>query len=252
MEETHKIRAVEQDTAAGPRTDNLEESENCRVLKHPSGDGDLDGNTSADKGPQAVVTPIGKLVVPSPLPTQVQTTLLGNAVTISIFNEVWDLKDHTCKHVLNPYERWHQIDTSLDAGDISTRLIGQGCYSHHLKSVHNSHCKHCPLLSDESCDTTILPAVRVYTTSITRILQNNSVNLLCVQYDTDNVVFLDEYGILVICKSVLPLEYVVETAFRDDIRTQKRTPTVAEYFEQGKKKVFNKFLPKGKIIVRRI
>ena len=186
-------------------------------------------------------------------PLRIKTIIQNNNYEFIVFNELWKLKDHVCKHLLNPYEGWNQVIPQIDLPTIRNALLTSGCYSHYLTSPKNNYCKHCPYLSDQNCDLVIKSCLTAYSSSITQIIQQNTQKLICVSLTNQELLFYNEYGIFVFCEpTVVNYEYVVNTAYRVEITRKYPKPSRQEYFDQGWKKVTNKYLIQGKPLILRI
>lgn len=139
----------------------------------------------------------------------------------------------------------------MDIEQAKQDLIDADCYSRDLGSKHNNQCRSCPHLDLEECSSVITPFETFYVTSITRVLELQSNPLLCYSAGSQ-LYFLDEYGVIVVCRSTMNLfEYDVVTAFRDDKKTLARHPSKKEYYESARRKFFSKYTMNGKFIVLR-
>jgi hypothetical protein len=187
------------------------------------------------------------------IPIKIQTVLGSDTYNFSFFPNYELLKDHICHHVLNPAEMWIQIEPKLDVLEIRKELMSLGCYSHHLGSPQNSHCKWCSYLYDSQCAQIInLPEV-TYISSIASILELRNNPHLVVSTSAQEIIFVDSLGIIVICNcTVPPYEYVVKTAFREESKSIVHKLSKEQYFEKANNKVLTKYAQTGKILSLRI
>lgn len=186
-------------------------------------------------------------------PIKIQTILGSDTYTFSLYPDYELLKDHVCRHVLNPAEMWVQIEPKLDVMQIRNQLLSLNCYSHHLRSSHNSSCKWCPYLYDSQCAQLIYLPEMTYVSSIVSVIElRNSPHLVVSSY-TKEIIFVDSLGIIVICAyTALPYEYVVKTAYREESKSISRKLSKIQYFEKAYDKVLTKYGQTGKTLSLRI
>jgi hypothetical protein len=186
-------------------------------------------------------------------PTQIITSLDNNDHIFTIFPVYSTLKDHICKHVLDPTESWIQLEPTLDVVNIRNQLMSIDCYSYYLSSSHKDSCKNCPYLYDSQCDRLIKPAEITYVSSISTVLELKNTPSMVVLASTGEIVFIDSLGIIVVCVcNNTPYEYYVKTAFREQSKSIVRKLSKDEYFDKAYNKVSLKYAQTGKILSLRI
>lgn len=171
--------------------------------------------------------------------------------SFTIYDDQWKLLNHVCKHVLDPFEGWTQLDPTLDLNAIRTDLLASDCYNHYLGSQHNFECKWCPHLGSEDCNSLIAQARDLYTSSISRIIQHQGSPLYCHCDENGNLFFVDEFGIMLYCEPTSTDKcYTVVSAYRHNFR-KNPPPSRQMYFDQAKKKILDKYEIGGKFVILR-
>jgi hypothetical protein len=186
-------------------------------------------------------------------PERVETEIDGNKYVITMFSNVFDLKDHVVKHVLDPLEAWTQLDPTLNIQKTRTDLLTIDCYSHYVGSPHNNWCKWCPHLSSFDCETFLQPAITLYTSTITSVVTFQGHDRICYMDPDGKLVFLDDSAVTIYCSPLPSLyEYEVETAFRPRLRIASHLKSREVYLDKAREKFFLKRSSGSRPLVLRI
>lgn len=184
-------------------------------------------------------------------PILVTSKIQDNIYSFTIYDDQWKLLNHVCKHVLDPSEGWVQLDPTFNLSATRSSLPAADCYSHYLGSPHNFECKWCPHLGSDDCNDLIMHAREVYTSSISRIIQQQSSPLYCYCDGKGSLIFVDEFGIMLFCEPTSTAnDYTVVSAYRHQIN-RSSTASKKQYFDQARKKLFDKYAMGGKFVILR-